>query len=146
MPRFRDAYAQGASVSFETFAVDPDLLQRKLGYDSSSNDRLIAALGAVGPAAAGVGAGMTAPDGYALGTAARTGLGATGGQYAGEAGGELLGRVLAGLLKQNPNTFGDVGSRVGKHVGGAVGADVGNTWAKQHTMQDMYKQRLSGNG
>lgn len=135
MSAFRDAYIQGAKTCLIKF-----------GYDSSANDRLIAALGAVSPAAAGVGAGMTAPEGYMLGSAARTGLGATGGQFAGEAGGELAGRVLAGLLKQNPELFSSIGARAGKHLGSAVGADVGNTWAKQHAMQDMYKQRLSGSG
>lgn len=144
MPVFREAYDYGSKTCMAQFAVDPEMLQHAVTKLSSSNDRLIAALGAVSPAAAGVGAGMTAPDGYALGTSARTALGATGGQFAGEAGGEVAGRMLAGLLKQNPELFGDIGARAGKHLGSAVGADVGNTWAKQHTMEDMYKQRLSG--
>jgi len=133
MSTFRAAYSHGSQVCLSAYGLE------KRSFD---NDRLIAALGAVSPAAASVGAGMTSPDGYSLGSAARTGASAYGGRLAGETSGEFAGRLLAGLLKQNPELFAEIGGRAGKHLGGALGADVGNTWAKQHAMQDMYRQRM----
>lgn len=132
MANLPPAYLSGCQAAFS-----------KLGFDTSANDRLIAALGMVNPTAAAVGSTMTAPDGYGLGSGMRTGVSSMGGRMVGEHGGELLGRILAGLLKKDPALFSQIGKHVGAVGGGALGADVGNSWARQNAMEDMYKKRTS---
>lgn len=105
---------------------------------------LVSALGGIDPAAAALGAGATAPDGYGVGQAARTGVSSLGGRAIGEAGGDSAGRILAMLLKKDPELFARLGGQLGGRAGGAMGAHVGHQWANNSMMEDMHKQQMGG--
>lgn len=126
----KKSYTAGQRAAFEKFASDADTM--------------ISLLGAASPAAAGVGAGFTAPEGYGVGHAARTGAGALAGSTVGESGGEAAGALLARLLKQDPQLFERIGGQLGKRVGGGLGAHAGNVWAQDSTMKDMQKKQMGG--
>ncbi|MBA2706994.1 MAG: hypothetical protein H0U59_04220 [Gemmatimonadaceae bacterium] len=125
------AYATGCQAALAKFASDP-------------TDAMISSLGAVHPGAAAIGAGFTAPDGYGIGQAVRTGLSAGAGTSLGEIGGERAAKLLAGLLKQNPELFAQIGKHLGATVGGGFGAHAGHAWANRSMMDDMRKKQMGG--
>lgn len=116
----------------------------KFAFGVDTPDDLVTALGAVHPGAAALGAGFTAPDDYAVGQAARTGLGAASGASLGEQGGTAAGKLLAQILRTNPELLKEVGGMAGKAIGGATGAHAGHTWANHSTAEDMRQERLMG--
>ena len=100
-------------------------------YAAFTHDDLVTMLGAVSPAAAGVGGAMTAPEGHEIGTGVRTGVGAGVGRVTGGSVGPLVATALAKILKKDPASFQNIGNALGQRIGGAVGANAGNSWSRR---------------
>jgi hypothetical protein len=118
-----------------------DAFRKYAGLDAGD---MVDLLGGVSPAGAAIGAGFTAPDGYGLGHAARTGVASAAGQHFGKPTGELVGSLIAKLLKQNPETGSLIGGALGRSIGGSRGAHVGRMWADDSMMKDMQKKQMGG--
>lgn len=89
--------------------------------------QLSALMSGVSPAAGGLSAALTAPDGESLSRGFRTGLGAYGGQTLGGNVGGSLGTLLAFAANKDPQLYTMIGEQFGRMGGGALGGHIGYT-------------------